>query len=136
MEIYEDLKDLDYLIVPIGGGGLSSGSIFATRFFSPKTKIIGAEPELASDAYLSLKKGSIVPPMPPISIADGLRTGVGTIHTLLQGAITFPILQEGLDEIVTVSEEEIIKATFMMWRSLKIFVETSSAVVLAGMLKR
>jgi threonine dehydratase len=59
MEIYEDLAELDYLIVPIGGGGLCSGSILATTEFSPRTKVIGVEPELASDAKQSLYMGSI-----------------------------------------------------------------------------
>ena len=78
-EIFEDLKDLDYLVFPIGGGGLASGTLLATHFFGGKCKPIGVEPELAKDARDSLLKGSIQPQMPPISIADGLRTSLGSL---------------------------------------------------------
>lgn len=83
MELYEETGPLDYLIVPVfdsflnvelGGGGLVSGSLLATKYFSPTTKVIGVEPVLASDGVISLREGRIEPHFPPRTIADGLRT--------------------------------------------------------------
>lgn len=68
---------LDYVVFPIGGGGLSSGTLLATKYFSPETVKIGVEPEMAQDAYLGWKKKELQPQLPPKSIADGLRTSLG-----------------------------------------------------------
>jgi threonine dehydratase len=121
-EIFEELEDLDYLITPVGGGGLLSGSLLATKYFSPSTKVIAAEPLNANDAYLSVKENRIVPSINPITIADGLRTTLGDK--------TFPIIKNYIDEIITVSEENIIKAMRLIWERMKIIIEPSSAVVL------
>ena len=76
-EIYQEESDIDYLVVPVGGGGLSSGSSLATHYFSPKTKVIGVQPYLPRDAKDSLDKGSVQPPYPPRSLAEGVRTNLG-----------------------------------------------------------
>lgn len=76
---------MDYVLFPIGGGGLASGTLLAAQYFSPQTKRIGVEPELAKDAYLSLQQNRIHPQLPPKSIADGLRTSLGSL--------TFPVIR-------------------------------------------
>lgn len=122
-EIFEELNEVNYLITPVGGGGLLSGSLLAAKYFSPSTKVIGAEPLNANDAYLSLIENRIMPSLDPVTIADGLRTSLGDK--------TFPIIKNYVDEIITVSEENIIKAMRLIWERMKIIIEPSSAVVLA-----
>lgn len=125
-EIYEDLNDLDYIVVPVGGGGLSSGTCLSTKYFSPKTKVIGAEPKNADDAYRSLKEGKLQPQVKPNSIADGLLTSLCDL--------TYGILKENIYEIITVSEESIIRAMRLVWERMKIIIEPSSATALAAVL--
>ena len=72
--------DFDYLVVPIGGGGLSSGTVLSAHYFSPKTKVIGVEPYLARDAKESLEKGSIQPQYPPKTLAEGVRVNLGSLN--------------------------------------------------------
>lgn len=126
-EIYEAIPDLDMLLVPVGGGGLLSGSALSTKYFSPRTQIIGAEPLLANDAYESLKTGIRQPPKPPVTIADGLRTALGQK--------TFDIIQEHVSEIALASEEAIVQAMRMIWERMKIIIEPSCAVPLATLLE-
>lgn len=121
-EIFEELRDVNYLITPVGGGGLLSGSLLSAKYFSPSTRVIGAEPLNANDAYLSIKENKIIPSLNPITIADGLRTSLGDK--------TFPIIKNYVDEIITVTEENIIKAMRLIWERMKIIIEPSSAVVL------
>ncbi len=128
MELIEKQPHLDYLIVPVGGGGLISGSALASLYYSPQTKVIGAEPLNANDAFLSLKKGEIVPQTNPDTIADGLRTSLGTL--------TFPIISELVSEIITVTENEIINAMKLFWTRTKVIIEPSSAVALAIVFKQ
>ena len=71
--------------------------------------------------------------MPPITIADGLRTSLGILFKILLGTLTFPIIKEHISEIITVDELEIIKSTFTLWRALKVLVEPSSATVFAAL---
>ncbi len=127
-EVYEDLGPVDIMMVPVGGGGLLSGTVLATRYFAPGTVVMAAEPELADDAYRSLQSGKIEPPLPPISVADGLLTSLGDK--------TFPIIREGVREIITVSESEIVGALRLIWERLKIVIEPSCAVPFAAVLKR
>lgn len=94
-EIYEDMKDLDYIVFPVGGGGLASGTVLSTHHFSPKTKTIGVEPYLACDAYLSMQEGKIVPQFPPVTLAEGVRTGIGDK--------TFQVMKQYLNDIILVS---------------------------------
>ena len=112
---------------PIGGGGLASGTLLSSKYFSPSTIKIGVEPEMAQDAYLGLKKGSIHPQLTPKSIADGLRTSLGPI--------TFKIIKENVDEIILVTEKEIIEAVRLFFERMKMVVEPSSATILAAILK-
>jgi threonine dehydratase len=125
-EIYAKEKTLDYLLVPIGGGGLMAGSILSTLTYSPTTKIIGCEPKGADDAYQSWKSGKHIPQSNPQTIADGLKTSVGKIN--------FPIIMENVTEIFTVTDEEIIAAMSIIYERLKIVIEPSCAVPLAVVL--
>lgn len=127
-EVYEDLGAVDIMMAPVGGGGLLSGTVLATRYVSPGTVVMAAEPELADDAYRSLQSGKIEPPLPPTSVADGLLTSLGDK--------TFPIIREGVQEIITVTEAEIIRALRLIWERLKIVIEPSCAVPLAAVLKK
>jgi threonine dehydratase len=126
-EFFEETSPLDFIVTPVGGGGLLSGTALATKYFSPKTIVIAGEPELANDAYRSMQTGKIEPALPPNSIADGLLTSLGDK--------TFPLIHENVKEVITVSEEEIIAAMRMVWERMKIIVETSCAVPLAAVLK-
>jgi threonine dehydratase len=127
IEFVKQSERLDYVIVPVGGGGLISG--IATGFYhlSPDTKIIGAEPENANDAFRSLKEGKIIPSINPDTIADGLRTSLGDI--------TFPIIKQLVEKIITVTEEEIISAMRIIWERMKLIAEPSGCVGLAVLLK-
>ncbi len=126
-EILEELTDLDFIITPIGGGGLASGSCLSAKYFSNKTKVIGAEPEGADDAFKSLRDGIIYPSVNPKTICDGLLTNLSEK--------TFDILSKELNEIITISDEQIITAMRLIWERMKIIIEPSSAVTLAAVLK-
>jgi len=125
-ELFEEITDLHFLIAPVGGGGLLSGTCLAAQYFSPETAVIGAEPEGADDAFRSMETGMIEPSQSD-SVADGLLTPLGTK--------TFPIIQENIKAIITVSDQEIISAMRLIWERLKIIVEPSAAVALAVALK-
>ncbi len=127
MEIIEDHPDINLIITPVGGGGLLSGTALAAKYFGNRVKVIGAEPERANDAYQSFHSGTFVPSTNPDTIADGLRTSLGSL--------TFPIILENVDDIVTVSEEGIINAMRLIWERMKLIVEPSSAVPLAAILE-
>jgi threonine dehydratase len=126
-ELIEEIKNLDIIMTPVGGGGLLSGSALSTHYFSPQTIVIAGEPANADDAYRSLQKGEIVPENPPNTIADGLLTSLGDK--------TFDIIKKHVKEIVTVSEEEIIAAMRLVWERMKIIIEPSSAVPVAVAIK-
>jgi threonine dehydratase len=126
-EFFDEIKDLNFLVAPVGGGGLLSGASLAAKYFSPKTIMIGAEPEGADDAFRSMESGMIEPSQSD-TIADGLLTNLGTK--------TFPIIQENVKQIITVSDVEIIAAMRLLWERLKIIVEPSAAVAFAVVLKR
>lgn len=123
MELINDYGKLDYILTPVGGGGLLSGTSLSVNYLSPKTKVIGCEPEGADDAFRSLRDGKIYPSENPQTICDGLLTSLGET--------TFNIIQKYVDEIITVDDEEIIKAMRLIWERMKIIVEPSSAVPLA-----
>ena len=128
-EVYEELDNvsLDYILTPVGGGGLLSGTSLATKYISPNTKIIGCEPEGADDAYKSFKTKQLVPSEKPNTIADGLLTSLGDK--------TFDIIINHVDQILTVSDDEIMEALKLTWERMKIIIEPSSAVCLAVVLK-
>lgn len=127
MEMIEDYPELNLLIAPVGGGGLLSGTALTARYFGDHIKVIAAEPERADDAYRSFISRAFVPSVSPDTIADGLRTSLGTL--------TFPIIMENVDDIVTVTESGIIAAMRLIWERMKIIVEPSSAVPLAAILE-
>ena len=124
IELFEDQPDLDILLAPIGGGGLMSGSAIAASGISPNTTIIGTEPEVANDAYLSFKTGKRHPVQSTETVADGLRTSLSEL--------TFSCIQKHVHEIVTVTEDEIIEAMRFIWERMKIIIEPSCAVPAAA----
>jgi threonine dehydratase len=126
-ELIETHNDLDYIIAPVGGGGLLSGTILSGRYFSPQTKVIGAEPLMANDAWKSFQAKSFVPSENPQTIADGLRTSLGSL--------TLPIILDGAYDILTAGEETIIQAMYLLWERMKIVVEPSGALPLAVLLE-
>ncbi len=126
-ELSEEIAGLDFLIAPVGGGGLLSGSALAAKYFSPSSIVMAGEPELADDAFRSLESGEIEPPSAQASIADGLLTSLGDK--------TFPIIRECVGTIITVSDQEIISAMRLIWERLKIVVEPSGSVAFAAVLK-
>jgi len=126
LEFFEELANLDAVFVPIGGGGLISGTALVAHTISPRTKVLGAEPANADDAHHSFKARQIMPVEKPQSIADGLLTSLGTL--------TFPIIERFVNDIVTVSEEQIITAMRCIWDTMKLIVEPSAAVPLGALL--
>ncbi len=126
-ELLETNLSPDIVIAPVGGGGLLSGTALSCHYFSPETRVIAAEPLQANDAWQSFQSRTFVPSVQPDTIADGLRTSLGTI--------TFPIILEHVHDILTVTEKGILEAMKMIWLRMKILVETSSAVVLAAIIE-
>lgn len=127
LELIEDADNPEIIIVPVGGGGLLSGTSLTCHYFGKRIQVIAAEPEGADDAFKSFYSGSFVPSVHPQTIADGLRTSLGTL--------TYPIIKDHVHEIVTVSESKIIEAMRLIWERMKIIVEPSSAVPLAAILE-
>jgi threonine dehydratase len=125
-ELYEEVNGLDFIVAPVGGGGLLSGTALATKFFSPATIVVAGEPEGADDAFRSMKSGKIEASQSN-TIADGLLTSLGDK--------TFPIIKEYVKEIITVNDQEIVAAMRLIWERLKIIVETSGTVPFAAVLK-
>lgn len=123
LELLEEIPDLDVIISPVGGGGLLSGTSIAATEVKKGIRVIAAEPEMADDAFRSLKAGEIVPSVNPKTIADGLLTSLGTL--------TFPIIQKNVEQIVTVSEAGIITSMKFIWERAKIVIEPSAATVIA-----
>jgi len=123
LELLEEIPDLDVIIAPVGGGGLLSGTAIAAKGLSPNIRVIAAEPEMADDACRSLQAGHILPSENPKTIADGLLTSLGDK--------TFPIIQEHVEQIVTVSEAGILSARKFIWERAKIIIEPSAAVPVA-----
>ena len=128
LELCEEIKKLDVVMTPVGGGGLLSGTAITVDALSPETHVVAAEPERADDAFRSLRAGKIVPADNPDTIADGLRTSLGDL--------TFPIIKRHVRDILTVSEEGIVTAMRTIWERMKIIVEPSAAVPLGALLAR
>ena len=126
LELMEEIENLDFLLAPVGGGGLLSGTAIAAKALNPKIKVIGCEPKNADDAYRSIKAGRIIPSENPNTIADGLRTSLGDK--------TFPIIRDLVDEILLATEEEIITAMRYFFERMKIVAEPSAAVPLSVLL--
>ena len=126
LELLEQAPDLDLIIVPVGGGGLLCGTAVAAKGARPGIRVIAAEPAGADDAARSVAAGRLIPLEQAATIADGLRTSLS--------ARTFPLIQQQLDGIVTVSEESIVAAMRRIWEVLKIIIEPSCAVPYAAVM--
>jgi len=127
-ELIEEISDLEIIMAPVGGGGLMSGTAITTKALLSNAKIIGAEPKWADDAYRSFKSGQMQYNTRVDTIADGLRTNLGTY--------TFEIITKLVDDIITVSEEEIVAAMRIIWERMKIIIEPSCAVPFAALLQQ
>jgi threonine dehydratase len=125
MELIEEIPDLDAVIAPVGGGGLLSGTAIAATGIRPGIRVIAAEPERADDAARSIAAGHIVPSENPKTVADGLLTSLGTL--------TFAVIREKVERIVTVPEEAIIDAMRFVWERAKIVIESSAGVGFAAL---
>ena len=127
-ELLEEIPDLDFILSPIGGGGLISGIAISSNIFSNKCRVVGVEPKLVDDAYRSLKSGVIQYNTKTNTIADGLRTNLGDIN--------FPIIKKLIKDIICVSEDEIVNALKIFIEKLDVIIEPSSAVALAGLINK
>lgn len=128
VELLEDSPPLDFVLAPVGGGGLISGTAISVKNLNPRVKVIATEPSGADDAFCSFQAGRIFPSVNPQTIADGLLTALGTL--------TFEVIQKYVDEIVTVSEAGIIQAMRHIWERMKILVEPSAAVPFGALLEQ
>jgi threo-3-hydroxy-L-aspartate ammonia-lyase len=128
-ELIEETGPLDLLLVPCGGAGLLSGSALAARELSPSCKVIGVEPAAGDDATRSFKTRQLVKIPVPDTIADGART------TSL-GSLTFPLVLRYVDEMVTVTDSELLPAMFFLWERMKMVVEPTGALAFAALFHR
>ena len=125
-ELLEDYPELDVIVSPVSGGGLLGGTLCSAKEMNPDIKVYGAEPAEADDAYRSLQSGKIESNETINTICDGLRAQIGSV--------TFPIIKEKVDGIITVTEVDIIDSMRMIWERMKIIVEPSSSITLAAVL--
>lgn len=128
LELLEEVPDLDYLMAPVSGGGLLSGTALSGKSLKPRIKIVGCEPKNADDAYRSFVSGTLQSMENPRTIADGLRASLAPR--------TFAIISRLVDQITLVSEEEIVEAMRHIWERMKIIIEPSAAVAVAPALGR
>lgn len=126
-ELIEEIPSLDFILTPVGGGGLLSGTLLSARYFSPSTVVYAGEPEGAADAVLSIKNNRIEKAPFVKTIADGLLTTLGDK--------TFHIINQFVKDILTVSDDEIIAAMRLVYERMKLVVEPSGVVPLAAVLK-
>ena len=129
LELLREQPDLDVLAVPLGGGGLLSGTLIAAKALRPEIPVYGVEPELANDWYRSLASGRRIEVPNPPTLADGLRTP-------MPGEITFPIVRELADGVLLVSEDEIKETVRFLLSRMKILTEPSGAAAAAAVLHR
>jgi threonine dehydratase len=128
LELLDDVSDLDYIVCPVGGGGLLCGTAIAAKALRPNIKVIAAEPAGADDAARSFRAGHRQPLTKVETIADGLRTSMGESN--------FEIIRHNVDDIVTVSEAGIIAAMRIIWEAVKIVIEPSAAVPYAAIMEQ
>lgn len=127
LEFIEDIPDLDFILCPVGGGGLLCGTAVASKSIRSQTKVIAVEPANAADAAASFRAGRLMPLEKTDTIADGLRANIG--------APNFALIQRYIDDVVTVSEESIVAAMRTIWETMKIIIEPSAAVPYAAILE-
>ena len=125
MELLEDVPGLDYLFVCVGGGGLLAGSTLAAQVMAPGCRLVGVEPEAGNDGQQSFKAGHIVQIPTPHTIADGAQTQA-------LGQLTFPIIAEGVEDMVTATDEQLVQALRFFAERMKIVVEPTGALAFAG----
>jgi threonine dehydratase len=128
-ELFEDVGPLDYLFVCVGGGGLISGCAIAADALSPGCKVIGVEPAAGDDATRSFKTGTLQTVHNPDTIADGARTPY-------LGQITFPLVLRYVHDMVTVDDAQLLRAMLYVWERMKIVVEPTGALGIAGLFER
>src|SRR4029077_3117356 len=128
MELLEDLPDLDVIMCPVGGGGLLSGTAIARKSMRTRIRALAVEPENADDAAQSFRGGRRLVTEKKFTIADGLRTNIGEPN--------FAIIEQHVDDIVSVSEEAIVSAMRTIWETMKIVIEPSAAVPYAAIAER
>ena len=124
LELLDQVKEIDSIVVPVGGGGLLAGSAVVGH---PEVMVYGAEPDMADDAYRSFRTGELVTGHVPDTICDGLQTTLGIRN--------FEIMQEKVSDVLLVSEEEVVEAMRLLWTRLKQVVEPSSAITLAAVIR-
>jgi threonine dehydratase len=128
-ELLEETGPLDYLLVPVGGGGLISGCAIAAKHLAPKCRVIGVEPAAGNDVFLSYKNKKITKIDVPDTIADGARTQA-------PGDITFPLILQHVDDMLTVTDEELLRAMFTLWERLKTIVEPTGALAFCALFEK
>jgi threonine dehydratase len=128
LEILNENPNLESIVVPVGGGGLLSGTLIVAKTLRPGIRVFGAEPQQANDWALSLKAGHRTAIAPPATIADGLRTNI-------PGAVTFPIVKSMIEDILLVSEDEIKAAVRFLLTRMKLLTEPSGAVGAAAVMQ-
>ncbi|XP_048380830.1 serine racemase-like isoform X2 [Stegostoma tigrinum] len=129
LEILHQVPDVQAVVVPVGGGGMISGIAVAIKAQRPQVKIYAAEPENADDCYQSKQRGCLTPnASPPVTVADGVKTSIGEK--------TWPIIRDLVDDVFTVSEEEIKQATRLMWERAKLVIEPTAGLGVAVVLSR
>jgi threo-3-hydroxy-L-aspartate ammonia-lyase len=126
-ELLEEAGGMDLLLVPCGGGGLLSGSALSARALAPRCRVVGVEPELADDATRSFRTGTLQTVTNPPTIADGARTPS-------LGRLTFPLVRQNVDDMVTVSDDDLVRAMRFAWERLKLVVEPTGVLGLAAAL--
>jgi threonine dehydratase/serine racemase len=126
LELLDQVPDLDAVITPVGGGGLLSGVCVAARGVNPSLRVFGAEPLGADDAARSKAAGKLIPQTGPRTVADGLLTSLGEL--------TWPVIRDRVEAVVTVTEEEIVRTMRLAWERAKLMIEPSSAVAVAAAL--
>ena len=127
LELIDQVKDLDCVVAPIGGGGMISGTCLTLSHLAPSIEIFAAEPEQADDAYRSFKAGHIIADDAPVTVADGLKVPLKDL--------TWHFVSNHVTDILTASEQEIIDAMKLTWQRMKMVIEPSCAVPLAVILK-
>jgi threonine dehydratase len=128
-ELLEEVGELDLLLVPCGGGGLLSGSALSARALAPRCRVVGVEPELADDATRSFRTGTLHTVSNPPTIADGARTPS-------LGKLTFPLVRQNVDDMVTVSDDDLVRAMRFVWERMKLVVEPTGVLGLAAAFSR
>jgi threonine dehydratase len=127
LELLEEVGAVDVLVVPVGGGGLAAGCATVVKALAPHARVVGVEPEAADDTRRSLERGERVEIAVPATIADGLQVSA-------PGRLTFEVNRQLVDEIVTVSDAELVEAMRFLFERMKVVAEPSGAAAVAALL--